>query len=53
MVDYLSLFLQPIAPAGLTDLVEDALAQLVRKWRERERGSLLAAMFAFDWFRHA
>lgn len=52
MVDDLSLLLQPVAPAGLADLVVNSLAQFVGKWREREGGSLLATVFALDWFRH-
>lgn len=52
MVNDLGLLLEPVAPARLTDLVENSLAQFVGKRRERKRGSLLATMFALDWFRH-
>ena len=52
MVDDLSLLLEPVAPAGLADFVENSLAQFIGEWRERQRGSLLATVFALDWFRH-
>ena len=52
MVDDLSLFLQPFAPASLADFSSNALAERVWKRGEREARALFAAMSAFDVVRH-
>jgi hypothetical protein len=48
MIDKLILFLQPFLPAGLTDFVVNARAQLVRKRRERHLLVLAPATRAFE-----
>jgi len=53
VIDDLRLFLQPPAPARLTNLGADSLSERVGKRSVSERGAFLAAMCAFDHICHS
>jgi hypothetical protein len=52
VIDDLGLLLQPSGPTRLANLGSDSLAESVGEWCESERRTLLAAVCAFDCFRH-